>query len=245
MANEIQETWLKKAESIGYNAAATLLNSLYPREFECYMIAFELCDSKGKTLDYFTFPIMPSEISITEGFATKVQNSFGGVSSISSSVYIPKDISLSGNFGRNFKVLYRGKLTLPFVSKSEVERNYGFDSPLKIKELSNTLKTGYGCIKVLQSILNRSVGIDEYGDCNRLYFYNLVFGESYLVKVNSFTPSQDMSTNAIWRYNLKLKTVCPIHLDKYAKQKGKVASTLNSVIQSGLNSLASGIKNSL
>ena len=32
------------------------------------MIAFELCDSKGKTLDYFTFPVMASEISITEGF---------------------------------------------------------------------------------------------------------------------------------------------------------------------------------
>ena len=65
------------------------------------------------------------------------------------------------------------------------------------------------------------------------------------MKVDSFTPSQDMSTNAIWRYNLRLKTVCPIHLDKYAKQKGKVASSLNSVIQSGLNSLANGIKNSL
>lgn len=244
MANEIQEIWQKKALAIGYNAAATLLSSLYPREFECYMIAFELCDSQGKTLDYFTFPVMPSEISITEKLAVRVQNTFGGVSSISSSVFVPKDITLQGSFGRNFKILYRGNLTIPFVGKAEVERNYGFDSSLKQSELSNTLKTGFGCIKVLQSIINRSVGVDEYGNCNRLYFYNLAFGESYLVKASSFQSSQDLSSNAIWRYALKLEAVCPIHLDKYGNGKVKKAY-LNTAIQSSLNAVINGIKDSL
>lgn len=244
VADSIKNTWIKKAISLGYSAASILMSSLYPREFEMYMIAFELCDSKGKTLDYFSFPIMPSEMQISEKNATKSQSTFGGVSSVSSSVYIPKMVKISGNFGRNFKILYRNKVTVPFIKKVEVERSYGIGSPKKELELTNSIKTGYGCIKVLESIINRSVGIDEYGNCNRLYFYNLAFGESFLVKVGNFDFQQTLSTNAIWNYSLDIECVCPIYLDKIGENKARKA-ILNASIQLGMNTLVNGVKDTL
>ena len=217
-AEKIRETWKKKGIALGQTAASLLMSSLYPVDFEAYMVAFELCDSKGKTLDFFTFPIMPNELSIEETLPTRVENTFGGVNAISSNVYVPKKISLRGNFGRQFRLIMRGFRTfdLPlFQIKGPIqERDYGEGGKqFKPKEILNTLKTGYGCFKVLQSIINRSVEVDKHGNCNKLYMYNLAYGESYLVKAKSFRGSQSLGLNGIWSYDLSLESICPLHLD--------------------------------
>lgn len=258
-ASSVLNVVKKNVETFGYTAATAFLSSKYPREFECYMIAFELCNSRGFTIDYFIFPVMPSEIAILERMPTYIKNTFAGVATVSSSVFVPKDITLQGNFGKNFKFLTRDGLQSPiqsfkrgiakeaFNQEIEVERGYGINSPLKQKELSSSIKTGYGCIKVLQSIINRSVDIDEWGNSNRLYFYNLAFGESYLVKVNSFSTNQSLQTNGIWNYQLKLAAVCPLHLDKYSKGASESSKATKAVmtttqIQAGINTLLNSVK---
>lgn len=246
MSNEqidnIKNIWRSKANAIGYTAAATLLSGLYPVDFECYMIAFELCNSSGETLDYFTFPIMPTELSIDEEIPVKVENTFGGVNSISSNVFVPKNISLHGNFGRQFRVLVRNKITLPLFNKTIQERDYGVKG-IKRKELeiSNSLKTGFGSFKVLQSIINRAVEVDDEGECNKLYMYNMAYGESYLVKPTNFKGSQSVSQNGIWNYELNLKAVCPLHLDAH-KQGSVLKAYTMSAAQSALNIVLSGIR---
>ena len=42
------------------------LNSLFPDDFEVYIIAFELVDSSDNTLEFFSFTIMPTNITISE-----------------------------------------------------------------------------------------------------------------------------------------------------------------------------------
>lgn len=240
--DKIKKIWESKALALGYTAAATLMSSLYQVDFEAYMIAFELCDSMGKTLDYFTFPIMPTEISIEEEIPVKVENTFGGVNSISSNVFVPKSINLSGNFGRQFRILVRNKVVVPFAHKTIQERDYGVGGiQRKQLEVSNMLKTGFGCFKVLQSIINRSVEVDKYGECNKLYMYNLAYGESYVVKPITFRGSQSVSNNGIWNYDLNLKAVCPLHLDAHKKGKAVKAYTM-AAAQSALNTALSGIR---
>ena len=38
------------------------LNALFPNDFEFYMVALELVDSESRTIEYFSFPILPSNI---------------------------------------------------------------------------------------------------------------------------------------------------------------------------------------
>lgn len=241
--DNIKEIWQSKAKSIGYTAAATLLSSLYPADFEAYMIAFELCDNAGETLDFFSFPIMPSQLEIQETIPVRVENTFGGVNALSSTVYVPKDITLNGNFGRIFKVLVRNEWKIPVVTKFDLERDYsGGEQSFQQSEISHNLKTGYGCIQVLRSLINRSVAVDpKTGMPNQLYMYNMAFGEGYLVKPTNFNTSQDISTNGIWKYNLSLKTICPLYITSKSLQRG----LMSSAVQISLNTLVDGLRDTV
>ena len=247
MANTVEDFLIKKVKALGYNAASTLMSSLYPRDFEAYMIAFELCDSQGKELDYMTFPVMPNELNIDETLPVKVQSTFGGVSTVSANIYNPKNISFSGSFGRNFKVISRSsnaagllKDSIALNSLNKVDRTYGVNSviPKMEVELSKVFKTGYGCCKVFQSIINRTYDVDKNGQTNKLYFYNMALGESYLVKPITFRLNQSIQNNAIWEYNLQLQTICPIYLEK----SNILSKSLTSAVTSSVNALINSLR---
>lgn len=245
-SEQFKKVWKNKALAMGYSAAASLLSQLYPVDFEAYMLMLELTDSRGKTLDYFSFPIMPQQLSVQEDVPVKVMNTFGGVNTISSSVFVPKDIQINGNFGRNFKMLIRSKIVVPLVHKMITERDYGAGTQKKELEVFNMLKTGYGCTKVLQSIINRSVEVDKYGECNKLYFYNFAFGESYVVKPINFRYSQDIGMNGIWKYDLNMKAVCPLHLDAHKQgkhNKAMILATSQAILNTALNGARDLIRN--
>lgn len=219
MDADIKQTIIDKVESVG-SATASLL---WPYDFEAYMVSMELTDANGKTLDYLSFPIMPENLSIEEIPAVNIRNTFGGVAVVSSELYTPKTITLRGNFGRNIRFLSRntnvvsGAMTaFSAISGIELERSYNRNlEPEKVTELSHNFKTGYGATKALQSIVNRSYGVDKKtGAVNKLYFYNLSFGESYVVKVVNFRISQSLQSNMLWNYDLTLRTISPLSLDK-------------------------------
>jgi hypothetical protein len=65
------DTVMSLAKSIGTQA----LSSMYPNDFEWYMVAIELADSQEKTVDYLTFPIMPDSMSKTEYARTNLKKS--------------------------------------------------------------------------------------------------------------------------------------------------------------------------
>ena len=214
------------------NKGREYLNATYPDEFEYYACALELTDETGKVLDFFSFPIMPQSISETKFAPTNIKKTLGGVVVTNHTTFNPFDISLNGHFGRKFrKVLFQheqtsggaevsgGNATNQTVTQenNETIANGTIDevvikAPPK-KVFSSDYKTGYGCIKILESIFLRAHrGVDKNRKPLRLYFYNLSLSSNYLVEPVNLQLSQSRDQNMLWQYNLQLKAVAPARL---------------------------------
>jgi hypothetical protein len=196
------------------------LSKLYPRDFEVYMCALELVDQDDNTVDYFMFPVMPRSISKSENEATTIQHSFSGVTIFNKDGYIPDEISIEGDFGRSFKLMsfeqdkyYKG------VAGFAIEDGYYTSDQInsglvdKKTEFPIGVKTGFGCIKILQSIIHKAKAHGPTGISYKLYFYNAALGESYLVipNKNPLVFRQELqSSNMIWQYNLSLSVIADL-----------------------------------
>ena len=189
----------------------TTVSAAYPNDIEVYLCAFELVDSKLNTEAYFAFPIQPSSIQKVEPTRTTIKKSLSGTTILKNSSFIPQELSLKGNFGRKFKILngldgfgYGNTIEDKLGSFQSVQ----FDTP----EFSYSVKTGYGCIKLLQKIFQSSQKVDKYGKSKSLVFYNLGFGESYLVTIppTGFSFSQTEDQNMIWSYQANLTIIAPL-----------------------------------
>lgn len=189
------------------------LNLQYPDEFEYYMIALELMDSNFCTLQYFIFPIMPTSILERFPTITNTKKTLGGVSVVSSSQFIPTDITLSGNFGRKFKVVLGGDgaTAVDLVHSFNASGTPTVNSVLNSANnfFDTKVKTGYGCIKILQNMIEASKQIDSSGP-RYLALYNLVSNNNYFVKPGDLSISMSMESNMIWNYSLPLKSIAPL-----------------------------------
>lgn len=185
----------------------------FPRDFEVYMCALELVDQNEMMVDYFMFPIMPRSINKTESEATTVQTSFTGTTIFNKQGFTPNSLSIEGDFGRSLKLLpkedayYKG-----VISNSIEEGAYSSDDVNsgqinKKREFPFGVKSGYGCTKILQSIIGKAKSHGPTGVTYKLYFYNMALGESYLV-VPTKSPLQfsqaEQSSNMVWQYKLDL-----------------------------------------
>lgn len=187
---------------------ASTIHSLFPNDFEFYMNALELISSDGKTVDLFIFPIMPQSISEQETNLVNIDKTFGGIVTTNTSTFTPLNISLTGNFGKKFKFLLGRNMvdaTAIQFSSGEYEVK-GRDR----KTFSNTAKTGYGALKVLQSIYELSKKKDKKGNPFKLCYYNLAFGTAYTVKVRDINFKQSLDSNMIWNYTLNMTAIAPV-----------------------------------
>lgn len=228
------------------------LNALYPRDFELYLVSLELVDSYGDTIDFFTFPIAPKSINKSELERTTIRKTLRATTIIQSDSFIPQDLSLSGNFGRNVKFLLPNIFGVPsskaiaFSIKSGVYGSEDVNSkiPTKIPTFNSQVKTGYGCIKILQSIISKSKSHDN-GKSFKLYFYNPALGESYLVAPtkNPLILNQTEQENMIWGYTLNLKIIADlskIRIDRdLTKDNLKIIGS--GVIQQDVSSLTNTV----
>lgn len=217
------------------------VNALYPRDIEAYFIALELATANDETIDYFIFPVSPDSISIPQNKRINVKQSAGATTVITSKAFTPYDIQIRGNFGKSFKAVLSGEDTvfsaLRYSILSGVYSKQGVEAnSVKVKKPSfnPAVKTGYGCSKILQSIIDKSDSSDENGNF-RLYLYNSMFGESYLVAPtpNPLTFSQNVgSKNMIWDYTLNLKVIAPLDSikdDFYNRDRMAVINSKGSV----------------
>lgn len=228
------------------------LNAFFPRDFELYLVSLELVDSEGDTIDFFTFPISPTSISKTEIERTTIRKTLRATTVIQSDSFVPQDLSISGDFGRNIKFLLPNIFGIPSSKAMAFSINagvYGSEDVnskviSKIPTFNPQVKTGYGCIKILQSIISKSKSHDN-GKPFRLYFYNPALGESYLVvpTKNPLTLSQTEQKNMIWSYNLNLKIIAD--LSKIGVNMDSLKDNLkilgSGVIQQDINALANNV----
>lgn len=230
------------------------LSALYPNDFEFYMCSLELATAQGNTIDYFTFPVTPSSINKTDNKRTSIYNTAGGIVALTSPTFVPQDISIKGTFGKIFKILISSEPTGAGVafSLSNGIRNLSQlvkkVTTLQTPSFDASVKTGYGALKILQSIISKSNGVDENGKPFRLYFYNPALGESYLVIVppNGFSCSQSEQRNMVWDYTLNMIAVAPLEEVKNASVGTSLTGRLTSaVIQKSINDLASYVSSRL
>jgi hypothetical protein len=204
----------RRTTEMAQNIGRSLMHQLYPKDFEYYMIALELVDGAGNTIDYFAFPILPSAITKSETKRINIKKSFKSTLILTSTAYTPQDISIRGNFGRGFKIIIGGKEVLNGLAFNASTKAGVFElnQQVPVNQFSQFVKTGYGAIKLLQSIIHKSDGSDANGPY-RLYMYNFALGESYLVVApnKALTLEQNESNmNMIWNYNLNLTTIAPL-----------------------------------
>jgi len=216
------------------------LNVKYPKEFEIYLCALELQDADGKSLQYFIFPIMPSTMDEEVGKLTNVKKSALGVTVLSTSSFVPTDINLVGSFGRNFKVL---------LGSSYKDLVGGYDN-LTPKSLlkkvtddvfDTRVKTGYGCIKILEDLIYQVDNTE--GGVKRLVLYNLASGNNYIVEPLRFRISQSEGSPMIWNYSLQLKSVMKLETFMTDKELQEERLKLNAVgiLQKTVNTVVNNL----
>lgn len=247
-----------KLSSMLGSLGRTALAAAFPRDFEAYICQLELTDSKGNTIDSFIFPISPNNITKTELKRESIRNTAGGITVLNSPTFVPQQITLRGDFGRNLKILIStsSKMSLTGAAFSISGGAYQLTdvtgksiSSLKSTDFEVGVKTGFGCIKILQSIISKSNGLDQNGLPFRLYFYNMALGESYLVVIppSGVTYSQNMSRNMIWEYTLNMTAIAPLEavLGSAKVKSSTVALCTAAEVQKSVNTLATTVLSAL
>lgn len=217
------------------------LGALFPTEFEVYIMTLELIDSGGEIADYFSFPVLPDDITVTSAELTNVKKSAGGVTSLSTSSFIPQDLTINGNFGRAFKVLIGREMInfKAFGASLEANKNQNQNNILNPFDIK--IKTGFGCIKILQAIVTKSNQLHN-GKPYKLFFHNPTLGESYLVEKMNLVLRMDKNTsNMIWGYSLTFKILAYANslVDSGASSLEKTIGI--GALQKSINVLANGI----
>lgn len=205
--DNIKREYINKVHSIGKRG----LNALFPNDFELYIFALELVDSKGNTEEYFIFPINPTGFEENQPTNTSITKTAGGIVVMNSNTFVPVDIVMNGNFGRRFRILIGQELidfsSLSYSSVSGFFQSFKGAQNARKAIFNSRIKSGYGSIKILETIINKSKNLDQHNKPYSLYLYNLALGNSYLVKAVNLSFKQDMSSNMIWNYTLQLKGI--------------------------------------
>lgn len=224
------------------------LNALFPKDFEAYLIALQLCNSKGDTVDYFSWPILPDEIRESHPELTLIRKTIGGVYVLKNTTFNPRQISLGGTFGKRFKILLNNSpVSFAGFSLSQKNGKYNISPPnflgQKIPEFSSFAKTGYGCVKILESMKEKSKQLDENGKPHILYFYNPILGNNYQVEFTNFTHMQDVNQhNMLPAYNIQLTAVAPLDSLFGYSLKSALKNLSIGVLQKGANEIAVNLK---
>lgn len=240
---------LQSRNDLLYQYGKNALNVKYPKEFELYIIALELTDENFNTLKYFVFPVNPSSLEESKPQLTNVKKTNTGVTVLKTPTFVPTDITLSGTFGRGFKVLL-GSTYEDFIHSFQETRDFVYGDSITVtnkssikKGLKQTfddrIKTGYGCIKILEEIIEESKLIGKDGQLRKLIFHNPALGNSYLVTAGTLRLFQNEQTNMIWSYSLPLKSIAPLEALYNKQQLESISKQLNvtNYIQKRVNGL--------
>lgn len=250
------DSLVQGVKSMAASEAQAMLNTTLPHDFEYYMVALELVDGSGNTIDYFAFPIMPSSIQKTEPKRTNIKQTGSGVTVVTNTAFTPQQIVLKGNFGKYFKILLSPKVPEGLAVAYSIQNGkYDlYQSNANWKGLGGiasgvvNVKNGFGALNILRAIISKSNGLDSEGRPFRLYFYNMAMSESYLVTVPAnglVVDSNVHGNNFLWNYNLTLTVLAPLDLvlgSKGLKSSLTKLASANSV-QKGINAMTSSLRN--
>lgn len=225
---------IDSAMSVGKAA----LHAVMPDDIEYYLCSLELVNCKDERVGFLSFSVMPEQINENHTpIQTMVKTNNAVVTNFNSS-FAPIDISISGTFGRKFRLLLDYKdpkdvLTPGGASMQSISLDFG-----TIAGVSSGVKSGYGMTKILEHILRGANNVDVNGKPYYLKFCNYSLNTAYIVDVVNFSFSQSMANNCMWNYSFTLRAVADLR--KYNSSKNKLKELLPQVAS---NSIASGLTN--
>lgn len=191
------------------NMTRGVMHSMYPNDFEYYMMSFELINSKGVRENMLVFPVLPEEITQSVNTLSSVKKTSSAVVAMFNPTFVPYQISISGTFGKRLRILLGEKeiLGIGFNIRSKVGKQSG-SKPTSTWNTS--IKTGYGVTKVLEGILEKSQSLDIDGKPYRLVFNNASFNNDTVVEINNYRFSQSArSNNGYWDYAIQMTAIAP------------------------------------
>lgn len=205
----------ENVKNVAANIGQAALHSLAPDDFEYYLCSLELLDSTGNTKGFMFFTVMPNNITESKIQIASITKTNKGISTLFNSTFVPRDISIQGTFGRKIRLLVGIKepqnvSKIPFFSG-----NLGLNV-----EGNSVIKTGYGLVKMMKSIVDESFKVDKNGNACILIFNNYAFNTHYVVEVMQSAFSQNIENNMLWYYNLEMKAVAPASAVKMQNQDG-------------------------
>lgn len=245
-AKSVEQKYKDLIANVGKGAA----HALFPADIESYMLAIELVSSRGVTIDYFAWPILPDEIRETDTTLTNVRKTMSAVNVQKNPTFNPRQISIRGDFGRNFKMLVGGQsITFAGFGLSLKNGKFKLSTPNllqnPIPEFSSVAKSGYGCVKLLEAIKEKSKQLDEDGKPYSLYLYNPILGNNYQVEFVSFSQSQDKNHyNMFPSYTIQLIAIAPLNsvLSRLKNIKSAIKNLTINGLQKTANSIASNLR---
>jgi hypothetical protein len=214
------------------------MHNKYPDEIEYFAMAFELIDSEGQTDSYFSFPLMPDGISISNSTNVGISKTMGGIVVNNNPTFTPFGISISGYFGKKFRKTSQSTSLANDLKQNilkEVGDNLNINSNVNSadsSQFSTEYKNGYGNTKILEKLLNKSKTLDKYSRTYRLILYNISFNQSFLVEM---LPSQfhtDKSKNGMWSYSINLHALAPA--DAVVSKQRVLATMRSAVSEAGM-----------
>lgn len=244
----------RKYKELIADLGTSLISAIAPHDFEYYMISLELVDSEDRTIDYFTFPVLPQSIQKTEPKRTNIRQSASGITVLTDTGFTPQHITIKGNFGKSFKLLINAKSTNEACTAYSISggrydliqsQSKTLGTNISALGFDAAVKTGFGALNILRAIISKSNGIDKTGRPFKLIFYNMALGESYLVVVpqNGLVVEQNMTNNGIWSYNLTLTIVSPLMNARGNVEKSNLTNLLSSSVQKAANTVVMDLLN--
>lgn len=201
-----------KQRSLLNTIGRTASHALFPKDFEAYFVALELMNGKGEIENFLVFPVSPEQISETITPITNVKKTAGGIVTVRSSTFVPRDIEIKGNFGRNLRFVLGDNIirggVFSFV-RSALNVSKGGIAEFEVVTFSNKSKTGYGLVKTIEDMFVKADQLDSKGRPRKLIFYNTILGNNYIVVPKQFVHNQNISANMIPQYSMSFTAVAP------------------------------------
>lgn len=216
-----------------------VMNMVAPDNFEYYNCALELTDFDGNTVAYLSFDIMPNNIVIQKQPIVSIVKTITDIYTITNDSFNPFNISIQGTFGRKLRLLTTSK---------DVNESDGFSKRLNgnigvFFDSDMLVKTGYGVIKMLQKIIEKSNSFSNISDCYRLKFHNYAFNTHNYVKVNSFDFNISTDNNFMWFYSLNMTAIDEAKDYREGREKTEyfLSKFLKTITNEGIKNLLSDI----
>ena len=188
------------SKEAGKNTLRAYLSTVFPSEFEFYLITLERVNRSGSVHEQLIFPVTPQSISESRSSLVNIKKTNNSIVSLTNRTFAPTTISISGTFGKKIRILLTSE-----KQNQGAAFQFGINlgkEPKPYKQYGE-VHTGFGVTKMLENMIINS---QKYSD-SLLFLYNYVSGNHYLVECTDMQFSQSMENNMFWNYSLNLKSL--------------------------------------